>query len=122
MQQNWVDGKVQRIENCLNQFVCGLIRWAAIEREQNMKWDREKREREERDKIVREKAAKEAERKARIDQLYEDAGNWTEARQLREYIAAVALTNPRKESKKDLDDWVHWAQAEADRIDPLKIA
>lgn len=119
VQRNWCDGKVQRIENCLNDFICGLIRWAAIEREQTLEWARWESEREERDRIAREKAAEEAACKARINRLYEDAGNWTEARQLRKYIAAVALTNPRKESKKDLDEWVRWAHAEANRIDPF---
>ena len=121
LQRNWIDGKTQKIEDCLNEFICGLIRWAAVGREQNLEWDRWKREREEQEQAERERAEREAARKARIDGLYTDADNWGQARQLREYIAAAAETNPFKKSKKELAEWEKWARAEADRLDPLTL-
>ena len=96
-------------------------RWAAVGREQNLEWDRWKREREEQEQAERERAEREAARKARIDGLYTDADNWGQARQLREYIAAAAETNPFKKSKKELAEWEKWARAEADRLDPLTL-
>lgn len=112
LQRNWSDGKVKRIENCLNDFICGLIRWSAVEREQRMEWDRWKREREEEKRTAREKAERAAALQAKRDQLHWNADRWEKADQIRRYIA-------EHEAKTGVSEWTRWAKEEADRIDPL---
>ncbi|MEI8207521.1 MAG: hypothetical protein WCG03_11645 [Kiritimatiellales bacterium] len=112
LQRNWKDGKTQCIENCLNEFICGLIRWSAVEREQRLEWDRWDREQEEKKRIAREKAERAAALQAKKDQLRWDADRWEKADQIRRYIAA-------HEAKRGSCEWTKWAKEEADRIDPL---
>lgn len=112
LQRNWKDGKTQCIENCLNEFICGLIRWSAVEREQRLYWDRWDREQEEKKRIAREKAERAAALQAKKDQLRWDADRWEKADQIRRYIAAY-------ETKNGASDWTQWAKEEADRVDPL---
>ena len=122
MRCKWIDGKKQRIEDCLNDFICGLIRRAAFDREKNLAHARWKQEYEERERIAAEEARLEAEKKARIERLYHDADNWAQANQLRDYIAAVVKKKTPNKSNAALLEWEKWARAEADRIDPLHPA
>ena len=115
----WVDGKKKRIEDCLNDFICELITWAAFERDKKLANERLQRECEERERIAAEKARREAEKQARIDRLHRDASNWKRATQLRGYIAAAVEVNVLGKPDTELAEWAKWAQAEADRLDPL---
>ena len=119
LRKNWSDGKTQRIETFLNDFICGLIRWSAIEREQNLEWARWEREREERERIAQEKSEREAALKAKREELHREAEHWQRAKLLRNYIEAVEKKEGPAPPDSELERWLTWARNEANLIDPL---
>ena len=121
LRTNWADGKSQRVESVLNDFICGLIRRAAVDHETRLERERWHREREEENRKREDEARRKAEEKARIDGLYRDANHWAQANFLRNYVAAVVDKNDPAKTKPNLAEWEKWARAEADRIDPLTL-
>lgn len=119
IQRNWTDGKNQRIENCLNEFICGLIRWAAIDQELHLRREREHKEYEEKERQRKERARRVAQEQARKDQLRADARAWERSKNLRCYIDAVIEKEGPIQPESELEKWVAWARAEADLDDPL---
>jgi hypothetical protein len=123
LRHNWADGKTQRVENFLNDFICSLIQKAAVKRDGEIRRERQEQERIEREKRAREEAERlkriqelRAERirkkQQRRRELIDEAENWQKAKLIRRYIAAF-------EEKYGPTDRTRWALEEADRIDPL---
>ena len=119
----WSDAKIQRVENCLNDFLANLYT-SAVE----MRMDREKREREE--QLRREERARKeelvrlrSEEQARVDNLKADASSWKEAQRIRSDIEAVRYSVSTGVSTilsgEGLQEWLSWAEQHADRLDPL---
>lgn len=115
----WSDGKKRKVEDSLNAFIVGLIR-AAVEKrtsrleseERERKWQEQKDRREEQIKEIE-----------RIKTLKEEAKAWNESQQLRAYIKAVEEDALQRHDKikqgSELDQWLVWANQQADRLDPL---
>jgi hypothetical protein len=121
--KTWSDGRRQRLEECLNSFVGGLIKAAIAikhlraERERReLKWQEERRQREESERIRREEEEK-------LKDLDEEVASWQRSQQIRSYIEAVNKWAIQKygEIKPDseLQRWLTWATRQADRLDPL---
>lgn len=119
----WSDAKLQRVENCLNDFLANLYA-SAFE----MRVDREKREREEqrkREEMARQEelARLRSEEQKRVDKLKADASSWQEAQRIRSYIAAVQASAAKGvgpfHPEGGLQEWLTWAEKQADRLDPL---
>ena len=119
----WSDGRRQRLEDCLNSFVGGLIKAAIAikhlraEREQReLKWQEERRQREEAERIRREEEEK-------MKVLDREVASWQRSQQIRSYLDAVKKWGIQKygEIKPDskLQQWLTWATRQADRLDPL---
>ena len=118
--QSWSDGKQQRLENCLNQFVVGLVVIAEAARAWRL-------EREERDRQYR--AAEESrllelrrreEEAARARALIHAADQWQTARNIRSYVIQVRESlEHRPEVSLEMREWLTWAEEFADQIDPL---
>ncbi|MCC6207515.1 MAG: hypothetical protein IT488_05125 [Gammaproteobacteria bacterium] len=119
----WADGKRQRVEDCLNDFVIGLINAAVrkradrLERERREReWAEERRRREERARLIREE-------KERLQQLEMDAESWRKSQAIRAYLNAVQQEAIRKHGEvpagSELERWLIWAVQQADRLDPL---
>ena len=119
----WSDGMRQRLEECLNSFVGGLIKAAIaikhlrMERQQReLKWQEERRQREESERIRREEEEK-------MKVLDREVASWQRSQQIRSYIEAVKKWGIQKygEIKPDseLHQWLTWATRQADRLDPL---
>jgi hypothetical protein len=119
----WADGKRQRIEDCLNDFVIGLINAAVrkradrLEREQQQReWEEARRRREEKARLIREE-------KERLQTLETDAENWRKSQSIRAYLGAVRQDAIRKSGEipvgSELEQWLEWATRQADRLDPL---
>jgi len=119
LRQNWTDGKTQRVEYILNDFICGLIRRAAANREYRLEHEREEREwkaeQERREEIARQKAME----RARKERLRSNAHAWEKSNILRRYIDAVLEKDGPIKPGSELEKWVAWARAEADEDDPL---
>ncbi|WP_072377335.1 hypothetical protein [Hyphomicrobium sp. NDB2Meth4] len=61
--------------------------------------------------------------KARVDRLLDEAQALQRARDIREYVAQVRTLNPTLDPPMPddaLEQWAHWALAQAERIDPVR--
>lgn len=87
---------------------------AAEQEEIRLKKEAEKRHREELAKLE----------KQRVDSLLRQADNLDKATRIRNYVAAVRLTNSTLDSplpSNQLEEWAGWALKQADAIDPIKL-
>ncbi|MFH1627448.1 MAG: hypothetical protein ABIE47_01840 [Pseudomonadota bacterium] len=121
--KTWSDGRRQRLEDCLNSFVGGLIKAAEairhrrIERERReIEWQERRRQEEESERLRREEEEK-------LKALDREVASWHRSQQIRLYIDAVKKWAIQKygEVKPDskLHQWLTWATQQADRLDPL---
>ena len=121
VRQKWSDGKVQKLENCLDKFIVGLYQAAQairIKREEDtarrLRWEEERRAREEqrRLQLIEEK---------RIEILKSDMAQWREADDIRAYIEVLQKRTDilSQQATVNLAKWCEWAIAYADAIDPL---
>ena len=121
--KKWSDGKRQKLEDCLNSFVGGLIKTAIAMkhlRAERERWEREwqeKRQREEEAERIRQ------EEEEKLKDLDEEVESWHRSQKIRSYIEAVKKWGIQKygEIKPDskLQQWLTWATRQADRLDPL---
>lgn len=118
--QSWTDGKTQRLENCLNQFVVGLV--VVAENARTRRLEREERERQYRaaeEERIRELQRREEEA-ARARALIHAADQWDTARNVRSYLRQVRESlEHQPEISLEMREWLEWAEEFADRIDPL---
>lgn len=119
LKRNWKDGKTQKLEDLLNDFICGATRQAAVSREWSLERERWHREREEEKQRRKEEAERLAKEQARREKLHSDAQQWENAELLRRYIDAVTRKGKQADTDLSLKNWVEWATTEAQRIDPL---
>jgi hypothetical protein len=121
--RSWSDGKQQRLEDCLNAFVIGLIRVAVRQRAQELEWERQRREWE-----AQEQRRREAERQLRLEEARSQAlqmqlSAWHKSQQVRDYVEAVRRTAIERhgaiEPGSHLERWLTWTSEYADRLDPL---
>lgn len=122
--KSWTDGKTQRVEDCLNDFMVGLVEATVVKRAERT--ERAERERQRAEERERERVAALAEDREnrRRKQLETDADYWTRARGIREFANAAEETARVRASDGLIPtvivDWLAWARAVADEIDPLK--
>jgi hypothetical protein len=121
-QLSWSDGKQQRLEERLNDFVVGLVAWA--EREKERRQEREHREREWKEAEQRrlESKRRQEEENARIGELERKVVAWVKSGQVRDFVTAVRARMDEADEVEDreaLERWTEWALAYADRLDPL---
>jgi hypothetical protein len=119
----WSDGKRQRLENCLNSIIAGLR--AAAEGEKALRLRREQRERERQEEQRRRWEEEERRRKEeeKIKHLEKLVANWNQSRRIREFLSEVekaAAENPANKTD-NLSDWLSWAHAYADSVDPIHL-
>jgi hypothetical protein len=120
--RSWSDGKKQRVEECLNDFIIGLVaasegvKAQRIERE---KWQREWREAEERRQAETRRREEEA---ARVRALRHSVDRWSVAVQVRSFAAAAreAVARSGLPAEAEVESWLDWVDRYADRIDPLR--
>lgn len=140
--ENWRDGKKQRVEHLLEDFIATMLQVAARKHEESIEREKRAKEREEIERIEAEKSAEEERRKEeerqriqkqidayeaeqrRVAKLRDAARDWDEADTIRRYIEAVII-KARTESgdgsiPEDLETWDKWAHDQADRLDPMK--
>jgi hypothetical protein len=118
--QSWTDGKKQRLENCLNQFIVGLVIVGEAERVRRL--EREERERQYRaaeEERVRELRRQEEEA-ARARAVIHAADQLQIARNVRSYLMQVRESLAHQtDVSLEMREWLRWAEEFADRIDPL---
>lgn len=118
--QSWSDGKQQRVENCLNQFIVGLV--IAAEAARAARLEREEREREyrkaEEARVLR--LRRQEEEAARIRALVHAADQWRTASNVRSYLARVRESlEHHPDVPLEVREWLDWAEDFTNQIDPL---
>jgi hypothetical protein len=123
LQKTWSDGKTTKLENCLNDFVVGLLKVAEAVKARRLKQEQEEQLRREAERRRQEEAIKRQEELTRRQALEQEATNWAKAQQLRTYLSALKdmLTSKHGEIQpgSQADQWLAWAHQHADRLDPL---
>lgn len=120
IRQKWADGKRQRIEDVLANFLDGIERAAAalkqdriVREERDRRWAEESRRREEQLRL-------EAIDRVRGAVFRQQASDHQEARRLQAYIAAVKdRLLPASEHETAIREWIAWAEGYVSRLDPL---
>jgi len=123
LQKSWSDGKTVTIEECLNEFVIGLLKVTAAVKAHRAKQEEEERLRREVERRRYEEAQKREEELARQRVLEQEAENWAKAQQIRTYLSAVkdmlTVKHGQIQPGSPADQWLTWAHQHADRLDPL---
>jgi hypothetical protein len=119
----WSDGKCQRLEKCIGDFIVGLrIAAAALKKNRQEIEERERRWEEER-KQQEEQRRRAAEHKRKAEFVTELMRNWEEAQKVRTFAKALAESSSKlelsDEQKSDIQQVVHWTTEYAKLIDPL---
>jgi hypothetical protein len=127
--KQWKDAKTQRIENCLNSIVAGVLEIAEKKKEHEIKQEQEAIKRVEDEKRQRQQAAERAKKREeqkqeqrKLDGLLAQASDLRRSREIREFIAYVRQVHESKGSKIDVDSelgkYLAWAELQANRLDP----
>jgi len=118
------DGKKQRLEDCLYQFVRSLLRSAVVLKRQRLEAE-EQRARDKQENLRREEAERRRLEAARNQLALENAAlEWAHATRIRQFLQAVEEatekdTDMKRESRAALDTWLEWADRYADAVDSL---
>jgi hypothetical protein len=119
----WADGAKQRIEHCLNSFICGLLKAANAVKVVRAKRDRQEREweRQERRRLQEEERIRKE--KERIRDLETEVTSWEKSLMIRQYLSVVKEAAIKKHGQikpgSELSEWLSWGHRYADSIDPL---
>jgi len=123
LRATWSEGKKQRLENCLNQFIVGLVTAAAQLKQRRLEqeeWQRKYR-------IGQEQRAaaerKKQEEQHRIDALNSILKDWRKCQFMRAYLAeAKAAVEERGGAAPDSDvgRWLKWVEGYAERLDQVR--
>jgi len=126
LQKIVADGKRQRIEECLNEFVVKLEAEAVRRKREAERLERERlacEERRRRREAFEERKRGELER---LEALEKEAHEWRRAQEIRAYVAAVEATLESEpldhERTKEIREWIAWSRHKADWIDPIVAA
>jgi hypothetical protein len=119
----WSDGKCQRLEKCIGEFIVGLgVAAAAIKKNRQETEERERRWEEER-KRKEEQRRKAEEHKRKAEFVTELMRNWEEAQNVRTFVKALAECAGKlelsDEEKSDIQQVVDWTSEYAEFLDPL---
>jgi hypothetical protein len=117
------DGKHQRVERCLNDFVVKLEAEAVRRKREAERREREHRLWEERARLQREREERQRKELERLQALEAEAREWKRAEDIRAYVHALETKTVRDQGAIDpngeLGLWIAWARRNADSIDPL---
>lgn len=116
------DQKRKTLNDRLNEFVVELHREAQRRKANRIEREREELERQERRRRQLESERQHEEEAARIRQLEIHVANWRKANDIREFLKSFVETYERTkdfQSDRPIQEWIEWASAQADRMDPL---
>ena len=127
----WQDHDAQKLETHLTDIAVQLILTAEIQyrehalhyHEWRIKRKAELEEEERKRKVEAERAEKERQKRieqGRINRLLRDAAAFQQAGEIRKYVEAIRQAQELNiaSSIDEVEQWSHWALAQADRIDP----
>ena len=116
------DGKHQRVEQFLNEFIVKIEAEAVRRKRHEEHLERQRLRWEEEARLQREHDEKQQKEMERLKALEAEVHNWKRAEGIRAYVAAVetnaARGDGRIELNSDLGQWIAWARQKADWLDP----
>lgn len=117
------DAEKHRLESSLNKFLQVLVLGAERQQSERIKRERQEREWAEAKRQREEEERRRWEEQKRVERLNQQLDDWSRSRRIREYIAEMreVTLNPMKWNFAGipLPEWMEWALAYADRIDPV---
>jgi len=117
------DGSKQKLENCLNKFIEGLVRAAESQLAERLEDERRQRERQEEERRRWENYQKQEKERQRVEKLKQDLESWSLSRRIREYVTDLRenAVEPNRWTiwEVPLPEWMEWALKYADEIDPV---
>lgn len=124
VRRTWADGKTQRVEDVLNDFMAGLVRAAEVLRKDAEEREERRRQHElEWQRELEERRKRELEKK-RAAELERQVDAWIKAKRMRAYVSALAKVEsiqlPIDLDITLLSEWIEWARGYADQVDPLR--
>ena len=120
----WADGTTQKVEECLNSFICGLL--TAAEAIKAERAERERREKEWAEEERRRRAEEQRRWKEeeKIRTLEAQIASWEKSQKVRQFLAAVEATRTQQHGTLDPNSkvahWLSWGRRYADSLDPIK--
>ena len=124
IRRTWADGKQQRIEDCIGDFMVGLTVAAAAIRKNRQETEERHRQREEERKREEEERRIAEEQKRKAEFVTELIGNWEEAVRLRRFAAAIEEETARSDfselERNGIQQVADWTREYADSLDPLR--
>tara|TARA_R110002072_G_scaffold3149_9_gene23541 strand:- start:3436 stop:4593 length:1158 start_codon:yes stop_codon:yes gene_type:complete len=119
VRQNWADGKVQRLEDCLEKFLIGLFQVAEAKKRRREERAAREREWEEQRKVYAEQRRLIEIEEKRIGFLKSNIRQWREAEEIRAYLKTVQNNTQDSSDVENVSNWCEWISAYAESIDPL---
>jgi hypothetical protein len=121
LRRAWSDGKGRRLEECLNDFLTGVVLIADAKRAERVESERRHREWLEAERRRAESEARRRVREKRLQALERHAEQWARAERLRTYLDALERRLGVEEvgQSERFSRWLGWARKQADRFDPI---
>jgi len=118
--KSWNDTSRTQLEDRLKEVVTGIIAFSHETHAQELEKAREAEERRRALALYESLTQQRAEESERFKQLEEQVSNWERASKLRAYVDAVeARAKVDGQLSTELIEWMAWARAKADWLDPL---
>jgi hypothetical protein len=119
--KRWSDGKVQRVEAFIADFVAGLMRTAVALRRQEEERKRREAEQQKRAQEMTQLRKDIQYEEKKLKQFNEWVDGWERAERLRRFITAYAERSGSwaAENQPRHKAWIEWATRQADRLDPF---
>lgn len=117
------DKKKTRMEMYLNEVIARLIKYALSVKERRLRREQEERERREREEHRQEMRRLIELEKAKLKELGEEVDSWHKSQRIRKYVDAARQSAVAQHGRinpgSEMDEWLIWAEKQADRLDPL---
>jgi len=117
------DKKKSRMEMYLNEIIARLIKYALSVKERRLRREQEERERREREEHRQEMRRLIEMEKLKLKELGEEVDAWHKSQRIRKYVEAARQSaiaqHGRINPGSEMDEWLIWAEKQADRLDPL---
>lgn len=125
VRKSWGDGEKQRVEECLNAFIVSLVAVAEKTKIHRLEMEERQREYQEAERRRQQEAVRRAKEAEEIRALDASLASWEKARRIRVFVAALdelhAASRASTFGDVPIPDWIAWASAYANRIDPLVV-
>ena len=115
--REYKDGNT-RLEEQLAKIIAGLELSAAKRTEEDLKYEKARREREERERLAKELEERKQQDLVNFKKLLIDSDRWHKAENLRQYIHELEIRAERHQSP-ETQEWLEWAKRKADWYDPF---